>query len=275
MNPAREVALVVERELTRNVRSVKGLVLGLICVLGGVGTTLAALSSQRYATGKVGGEGLRELRMEAVAAVYGKAIGKALADAPEVLFVMMVGTFSLAALLAALVGFDTVSAELQHRAVRYWTVRTRRASYLLGKFFGMFAVASTKTLLMSVCSWVVILVKSDIPLSAVLGYGPRLWLFTLPVSAAWCGLVIFFSALLRTPMIALLLSGLAWIVLAIVHGVARATDNEPLTWLYPGGFDRLLLHPAPEKWLLGVGASALFAGLFVGAALLIFQRRDA
>ena len=38
-----------------------------------------------------------------------------------------------------LLGFDSVSAERQHRTVRYWTIRTRRASYIVGKFLGLWA----------------------------------------------------------------------------------------------------------------------------------------
>ncbi|MBL8715114.1 MAG: hypothetical protein JNL79_03925 [Myxococcales bacterium] len=275
MSPLREIALVVERELVRNLRSAKGLVLAGICVLGGVGTTLVTLSAQGRIGSKFGAESVHSMREEAIAQVYGKEIGKALAGMPEVLFVLMSGTLALAALLAVFVGFDTVAGDLQHRAVRYWTVRTRRSSYFVGKYLGMFAVASTMTLLMNVVCWIVILAKSSVPVSDVVVWGFRLWLVTLPVSAAWCALVAFFSGLFRTPILALLTSAFAWLVLLVTYGIGRASDNDTITWVHPSGFDRLLLSPSPDKFGLGLLASGLFAALFLGAALLLFQQRDA
>ena len=259
----------------RNLRSAKGLVLAGICVLGGVGTTLVTLSAQGRIGSKFGAESVHSMREEAIAQVYGKEIGKALAGMPEVLFVLMSGTLALAALLAVFVGFDTVAGDLQHRAVRYWTVRTRRSSYFVGKYVGMFAVASALTLLMNLVCWVVILAKSSIPVSDVVVWGFRLWLVTLPVSAAWCALGVFFSGLFRTPILALLTSAFAWLVLLVTYGIGRASDNDSITWVHPSGFDRLLLSPSPDKFGLGLLAAGLFAALFLGAALLLFQQRDA
>src|SRR5262249_55062534 len=189
-------ALVVERELVRNLRSAKGIVLALLCLLGGIGTTLAGIQTTRLYK-DMGEEGVRHMREQGLVAAYGKTIGKFLADAPEVQLAMMAGTIGLAALLAALIGFDSISGELQHRGVRYWTVRGRRSSYVAGKFLGMFSIATLMTFLMHVCSWVAIIAKTDIPMHIVLSWGVRLWIITLPVSAAWCALVSFFSSMFK------------------------------------------------------------------------------
>ena len=278
MSPVREVLLIVERELSRNLRSAKGIVLAVLCILGGVGTSLVAVSGQKYVHRQASEEVVRAGREQAVAAMYGKdygpGIGKALADAPEVLFVMMIGTLSLAALLAAFVGFDSVSAEMQHRGVRYWTVRSRRTSYIAGKFLGMFLVASTMTLLMSVCSWIAIQAKSDVPLGLTISWGIKLWVATLPISLAWCALVTFFSSVFRSPILALLVSCIGWMVFGLTYIIGKSTDNEWLTWLYPSSYDRLLLSPDPDRWLMGMGASTAFTAAFVMGALVLFQQRD-
>lgn len=273
MSPLREVALLVERELVRNVRSAKGLVLALICLLGGTGTTLAGISTTRLYE-KADAQQVHQLREQALTAAYGSEIGKYLADAPEVMYAMMAGTIALAALLATLLGFDAISAELQHRGVRYWTVRSRRVSYVAGKFFGLFAVASAMTLLMHVCSWIAIAAKSDLTLGVIASWGLRFWLVTLPVSAAWCALVTFFSALFRTPIVALLVACLAWLALGLTYVVGKVTERDALTWLYPNGFDRLLLSPSADKMLGGIAASCGFAALFVAGAVVLFQQRD-
>ena len=43
-------------------------------------------------------------------------------------------TIWLTPMLVALMGFDSISADIQHKGVRYWTLRTRRASYFVGKW---------------------------------------------------------------------------------------------------------------------------------------------
>lgn len=273
MSPAREIALVVERELLRNLRSAKGVVLAVLCVLGGTGTTIGGLSTRRYYA-EAGAAGIHRMREQGLTAAYGKEIGKYLADAPEVMIAMMAGTFWLSALLAALIGFDAISGDIQYRAVRYWTVRARRSSYFAGKFLGMFAVATSMTFLMHLCSWIAIVSKSDIPIDEVLSWGVRLWLVTLPVSAAWCALVTFFSSVFRTPILALLVSCVGWMVLGLTYGFGKLTERDAFTWLYPNGFDRLLLSPSADKLLSGVGAAMAFAAVFVGAGVLFFQRRD-
>jgi ABC-type transport system involved in multi-copper enzyme maturation permease subunit len=270
MSPAREVALLVERELIRNLRSAKGIILALLCVVGGTGMTLAGVSAGK----RLNDPQMHEVRSQTLTAIHGKEIGKYLADAPEVLYAMLITTIALSALLAAFIGFDSISSELQHRGVRYWTVRARRSSYIVGKFVGMFAVASIMTFVMHACSWTAILVKTDAAVPDVLSWGLRFWFLTLPVSAAWCAIVTFVSALFRTPILALLSACLAWMVLGLTYVTGKFSEREALTWVYPNGLDRLLFSPNPNEWLGGVGAGAAWAVVFVAAGVVLFQRRD-
>lgn len=270
MSPVREVALLVERELVRNLRSAKGIVLALLCVLGGTGTTLLGVSAR----GKMNPAEVHQIRLQVLTAAHGKEIGKYLADAPEVLYGMLVGTIALSAFLATFIGFDAISSELQYRGVRYWTVRSRRSSYIIGKFLGLFSVASLMTLVMHASSWIVVATKTDTPLPDILGWGARFWLLTLPVSAAWCAVVTFVSALFRTPILALLIGCLSWMVLGLTYVTGKISERDELTWLYPNGLDRLLFSPNPNQWLGGFGVGLAWVVVFVAAGVVLFQRRD-
>lgn len=270
MSPVREITLLVERELVRNLRSAKGIVLALLCVLGGTGMTAIGVSGSR----RLDNEQMQEVRRQTLTALHGKEIGKYLADAPEILYGMLVATIALSAFLAVFVGFDSIASELQHRGVRYWTVRARRSSYIVGKFLGMFVVASSMTFVMHASSWIMLATRTDLPLPDILSWGGRFWLLTLPVSAAWCAVVTFVSALFRTPILALLCGCLAWMVLGITYVIGKVNDADWLTWLYPNGLDRLLYSPDSSMWLRGVGAGVAWASVFVAAGILLFQRRD-
>jgi len=278
MTPAREVALIIERELGRNLRSAKGIILAILCVLGGVGSALVVNAGKEAAYRRFTEEAAREARAAGYAELYGKEIGKYLADAPEVLFIMLMTTIALAPFLAALLGFDSVSSDLQHRSVRYWTVRSRRSSYFIGKYLGIFATASLMTLVMQISICIALVTKSDVPLTTAISWSMRFWLTTLPISAAWCALAAFMSSLLKTPILALLLSFVGWLVFGLVYVIARIGEKKnevpPLAWIYPNGYDRLLLSPSPDTLAIGVGASLAFAAVFLVAAAFIFQKRD-
>ena len=49
----------------------------------------------------------------------------------------------------------------QHRTVRYWTVRTRRVSFSVGKVLGLWAVVSALTLLVHVLIWGIIVQRGE------------------------------------------------------------------------------------------------------------------
>jgi hypothetical protein len=45
-------------------------------------------------------------------------------------------------------------------------------------------------------------------------------------------------------------------------------------YLYPNGYDDLLLNPHPAQVLTGVGACIVFMIVFVGGGAALFERRD-
>jgi ABC-type transport system involved in multi-copper enzyme maturation permease subunit len=271
----REVGLVLMRELFRSLRSAKGIVLGLMTVIGGVGTTLIGLYVQAKMYQSMGSQSGRMARRSGLELAYGKDIAEALSPAPEVMLAMFSSTLTLSALLAAFVGYDAISSELQYRAVRYSTVRARRDNFVIGKFLGAFCVASLMTFTIHAISWILLIVQSDTPIDVTLGMGPKLWLLTLPISFAWCALVAFASSIVKTPILALLATILTMLVTWMCYGVGRAFDKyEWLSWVHPGGYDRLLLDPDPMKLVQGLGASFAWAAVFIAGAIFVTTKRD-
>lgn len=272
----REIGLVLLRELVRSLRSAKGIVLALITVVGGVGTTMIGLYVQAKLYQKTGSAQGKLIREEALKFAYDDAIARSLSEAPEVMFAMFSTTLTTAALLAAFVGYDSVSSELQYRGIRYSTVRARRDTFVVGKLLGTFAVASLMTFVIHAISWLLMLVYGDSPAHVTFGWGPRLWALTLPISLAWCALVTFASSLVKTPILALLMSLLAMLVTWICYGTGRAfkEDYGWLSWVHPGGFDRLLLSPEPAELAKGLGASLAFTAVFLAAAVFVTTKRD-
>ena len=85
MNPLAEIALIVSRELRKNLRSVKGIILFALSLLGGTAISLLLLKLEELRRAKLGDmppEGMRALREEAYAEVFhDPEMGKYLASA--------------------------------------------------------------------------------------------------------------------------------------------------------------------------------------------------
>ena len=133
MSPAIEAFFVARRELRKSVRSAKGIALLVISLAGGVATALLFAWFDKMKREKLGSappEVVEELQRQLVVALGNgdEALGSSLVKAPIALLWASKVTIFLGPLLIAVLGFDAISGELQHRTVRYWTVRARRAS---------------------------------------------------------------------------------------------------------------------------------------------------
>src|SRR5258708_12152906 len=92
MNPALEIWLIVARELRKNLRSAKGILLFVFSLLGGTGLSLLLLKLEELKRGRLGDvppEALRAFREEAIAQGYGQETAKSLANAPAVLLLAL------------------------------------------------------------------------------------------------------------------------------------------------------------------------------------------
>jgi ABC-type transport system involved in multi-copper enzyme maturation permease subunit len=275
VNPLSEVRLVTQRELRKSFRSVKGGALAALTIVGGTGVSMLFAWLDRRAREELPpGTDFRVLRELTFAKIYGPETAKALAGAPYALWIMLAATLFLAPMLVALLGFDGVAGELQHGTVRFWAVRTRRASYMVGKSLGASLVVLAVTFGMSLIVWGVTAVVGRLDPVYVVGWGLRFFVVSVPIIAAWCGIATLVGSQFRTPMPALLAIWTAFFALWVLNLVSVRPGAEWLSYAYPNSYDRLLLSPRPldaGKGLVGVGA---IAALTTAAAAWLFERRD-
>jgi ABC-type transport system involved in multi-copper enzyme maturation permease subunit len=278
VNPLLEIGLIVSRELRKNFRSVKGIILIAISLLGGTAIALGLMKLEEFKRTKladVSPEAIRGMREEALGQFYADpAMGKYLADAPEVLLIVLNITVWLGPMLIALLGFDSISGDVQHRSVRYWTVRSRRWSYMVGKFFGLWTIVSAITLVMHAFIWVLVVARGDATVGTTLAWGVRFWLVTLPISAAWCGIATLIGSLFRSPILALLVTFAAFFVVWLVYVIGGVSGTEAMMFVYPNNYDKWLLSPRIERVGAGFGICATFAAATMGLGSFLFSKRD-
>lgn len=278
VSPLTEIKLVVQRELRKNLRSTKGIVLAALSLLGGSSVALLMVKLQelkREQLGELSAAQIHELREQMLLKGYGdEAMAKSLANAPEVLLMLLLLTVWLTPLLVAMMGFDSVAPDIQHRSVRYWTLRTRRWSYFIGKWAGLWGTVSAVTFAMDLVIWIVCIARGEATVAETLSWGLRFWMVSLPMSAIWCGIATLVSSLFRSPILALLLTFAAFFVIWVVYLIAVVAGVDWLAYIYPNNFDRILLHPHVHKLGIGLGACFGMAALYVTAGSLLFMKRD-
>jgi ABC-type transport system involved in multi-copper enzyme maturation permease subunit len=183
------------------------------------------------------------------------------------------GTIWLTPLLVSLIGFDGISGELQHRSVRYWTIRTRRASFYVGKVLGLWTVVAIVTLFMDALVWLVFLTM--VPSAGdVLKVGPMLWLVSLPISLAWSSIASIVGSQFRAPMLALLSTWATFFALFITWLISGASKVEAIGYVYPNFYEDWMLSGEPKKVVLGAAMCLALGGLVTTAGALGFARRD-
>jgi ABC-2 type transport system permease protein len=302
VNPLLEVWLIVAREIRKNMRSVKGLVMLGLSVLGAIATVMRQPRFEealKKAEG-MGADAFRDAKVQILAGMYrDDKVGERLADAPlRLVFFIFIAVW-LTPLLVAVIGFDGISSDLQHRSVRYWTIRTRRVSYYVGKYLGLWAAVAAMTFVMHVIVWAVMIARVDAPASETLSWGIRFYLVSLPITGAWCAVSTLIGSFFKTPMVGLLLTCAAFFVMFFVGFVlanayagleaakvaqqaadaARPFGEESrgltlLRFLYPNSLDTWLLSQEPQRVLAGVGVALVYAmGSCVGGSF-AFARRD-
>jgi len=302
LNPVAETGLLVSRELRRSVRSVKGIILGVITLVGAAVASLFVVWMQGADLARAGSEAaLDEVNRKLVEKMTGdSALASQIASMPESLRTFLDITVWLAPLLIALLGFDGIAGELQHKAVRFWTVRARRTSYFAGKLLGLWALVAIVILALDVMVGVVTLLKGYVTLGELLKWEGRFWLVAVVIAGAWAAIATLISSFTRQPIAALLstfgvffLLWLASKVGEVLRGIELAKQMRqametnpdtiptpvplPMHWyeyLYPNGYEHMLLSSEPTKVmtaagvLLGVVVVAILGGGF------LFSRRD-
>jgi ABC-type transport system involved in multi-copper enzyme maturation permease subunit len=295
LSPASEIALVFRRELRRNLRSTKGIALGVLTMMGAFVTALAsdglvdALSSTQVQRDGVtmAADPLVMKKMVLEGLMGGdSAAADALAGAPLSLVLFLRVSVWLAPMLVALLGFDCVAGELQTRTVRYWAPRTRRSSYIAGKLLGLWATVSLATLALYAMAGAVGLQRGAFGAADFARYGLEFWAVGVLIAGAWVAVATLLSSAMRSPAGSLLTTFAAFFALWIAGAVGRiaglkhtlggesASATRWLEYLYPNAYDTLLLsHQAPK--LLGAAGGLLgFVVLAIVAGSAMFEARD-
>jgi ABC-type transport system involved in multi-copper enzyme maturation permease subunit len=275
VSPFAEVRLITGRELRKNFRSSKGVVLAVLSLAGGAGASILFAWMDRVRREQLPPDvDVRTLQEQAFTRLYGADTGKALADCPYSLWMMLVATLWLSPLLVALMGFDSVSGDLQYRSVRFWTVRTRRSSYILGKLLGAWLAVILVTFGMNLIVWGTTMAVGHLAPGPVLAWGLHFFVMSIPITAAWCGIAMLVGSQFRTPMLALLVICAAFFALWLARVVAGFAGVPSLLYAYPNAYDQWFLSPRPvdaARALIGTGVIEVVTAT---ASVLIFERRD-
>jgi ABC-type transport system involved in multi-copper enzyme maturation permease subunit len=266
MSPAVESLLVAQRELRTNFRSAKGVVLLALTLLGGVGAALVL------------SKGMHQSEQLGLSGTTVTAIPPALIALAGLAFILRI-TVWLTPLLVLIIGFDAISAELQYRSVRYWTVRVRRASYYVGKVIGLWAVVAIVTLGMDLLVWGVFLVNGKTA-GEVLSTGPGLWLVSLPISFAWAAIASLVGSQFRAPMLALLTTWATFFGLFIASHVGVGA----LKFIYPNAYEDWMLADLekvpqvfaddPKRMAIGVAGCFALGAIVTAVGAFGFTKRD-
>jgi ABC-type transport system involved in multi-copper enzyme maturation permease subunit len=279
MNPLTEIRLILFRELRRQFRSTKGLVLVILSVLVATLISLALAYGEKKQREMMPVELTPEQRQAVLAEFLEKtgkdaATAKYLASIPQtVLSMWKVATFTTP-WLVLLLGYDSLASDVQYRTIRFWTVRTRRSSYFLGKWLGLFTTVAALHLAISSIVWVVSAVMGTDNIGSILRWGVQLWILSLPITAAWTGLASGIGSFFRTPMVALLTIFGTYIVVGIVAIIGAVRDIEFLTFFWPNSLDDKFLLADTKHVGVGLLACALYAALPLVTGAFALSKRD-
>lgn len=303
MLSAREVGIVAQRELSRNLRSTKGIAMFVLFLLGGLLPAMFRVWAMRAAA-SVPESVVRQGFEAYLTDEYKSAdVTRYIVDAPPILYFLFAGTLMFLPLLVLLVGFDQIVGEVEHRTLRYSAGRATRASIVAGKALGIWGVAAVMISVLHVTVWVIMLIQGGPSggAGAVLSWGGRLLFFSVICASAYVGFASVVSALFRTPIVALFVGAGAGFALWLAYKLFSAVSSEKfsrllspfprepgevwhptgwqkvfdaLTWAFPNRYEDLLVEPHPEKVLAGLALFVLWGGACVAVASLIVSRRD-
>jgi ABC-type transport system involved in multi-copper enzyme maturation permease subunit len=298
LSPIAEIRIITTRELGRSIRSTKGVALAALTLLGAFVASLVSVwleGTERARASADSTQAYVELKRELLVQATGDASFAAyLAGIPTSLLIFLKITVWFSPLLVALFGFDAVSGELQHRTVRFWTVRARRSSYFTGKLLGLWLLVGLVTLVLNLLAGSVALVRGFVTVGELAAWGVRFWFVAFVIAGAWAAIATFVSSCFKTPILALLTTFGAFFVLWIVSvggfiarqrhaadAAASAPLSEPLSsrmawyeYLYPNAYDTLLLSPLTTRVLTAAGVLLTFVVAVAAGGSLLFQRRD-
>jgi ABC-type transport system involved in multi-copper enzyme maturation permease subunit len=285
MLSAREVGLVAQRELYRNIRSTKGIAMFALFFLGGMLFSVLVSTFIQFLLHKLADKAgmttipddiQRQFFEQYLEEVYGsEKIAKHIGSAPAVLYFLFQGTLFFLPVLVLPVGFDQIAGEVQHRTIRYSAGRATRASIVVGKALGVWGVISVMVLVLHFVVWIFVLVKGMGTPAQVVSWGGRFWVYTCFCAAAYVGFATVVSSLFRTPIVALFVGAGAGAGLWVAYKILGWMDaTKAAKWAFPNNYEQLLVAPDIGSVLGGIGLFLVWGAACVAAATLIVSRRD-
>lgn len=271
----REVGLVAQREILRNLRSAKGIAMFALFFLGGLVPAVVRVMLRKRA-GDVPDEVIKSTFQAYLSKSHdSEAIAKHLADVPPVIYFLFEGTLMFLPLLVLAVGFDQVAGEIQHRTIRYSAGRATRPSLVVGKALGIWGIVAVMIAVLHLTVWVVTLIQGGQSGGAVFTWGGRLLFYSIVCAGAYVGFASLMSSIFKTPVVALFVGAGVGFAIWVVHGILGFFENtQRLTWIFPNRYEKLLVEPDPMMVLAGLGLFLLWGGLCVTGASAIVARRD-
>jgi ABC-type transport system involved in multi-copper enzyme maturation permease subunit len=271
--------------MARNARAI--VLLGMyglfsLVVLLIVGSISRAVQGQLQGFDKGQGEGALEAYSQARRGLVGllfstdPAFLEALQQVPlVVLIVFKVSLFFLPAYVA-LMGFDQISGELATRSIRYLTIRAKRSSVLFGKFMAQSILLVGMVLLVDLGVFVYAkLNHDDFALGSAAKALLRFWPAAALFSLTYLALTSLCSTLFRSPALSLVTNFLVLFSFWLLDALGRASSSWAwLRFVSPSHYATDLLHPALNQFAVSVGAYAVFAAAFLGAAYAVISWRD-
>lgn len=292
MNPVTETRFVVQRELRKSFRSIKGIILSLLTVAGGGGLALLfaqsdAVRQKRMNDAELPAEALLEFKKKLLGWwLLDSAAGDHVANAPGLLCFLFAVSLVLMPAVVLMLGFDTISAERQHKTVRYWTVRSRRSSYVVGKWLGLWSTCGVVAFGMHLLIWIVCTVRGEAPVGQIVSWGVRFWFASMPIFGVWCAVAVLISSLMRVPILALLTTAAVyffWWLSYIPFWVGNHADGpesgampapRAILYFFPNFYDRFMLSPQAGPFLVGLAVLFGFSALLLTATSALFAKGD-
>jgi ABC-type transport system involved in multi-copper enzyme maturation permease subunit len=301
VSPIQEVYLVTQRELRRNLTSWKGIALLVLSILAGGGASLLNVLIDRFANRGIApsAEETEYYKAAFVGRLFelcdDKATAEYLGNSSQFEVFLAYAMVVALPLVVAIIGFDSISTDMRHRTLRFWSVRCRRPSLFIGRFLGVWATVCAMLLMASAVVWLVLGIGGTYPVGHILFWGLRYWSMYVAIAGAWCAVTMLVGSQFRGAFLALLAIASTMFVVTILKGVGVLAHNivaaqqlaqgavevsptakvaQWLQYISPNSLDFYILSPTPSRLLIGIGGCLAFIVLAMGAGTFIFTKRD-
>lgn len=300
-----EVAAVWRGEVTRALKSGRVVVLLILFLLFvGLALTIVGFVNYQFNAQQLTNSGvdaaqateaLTKQKMGFLSFVFtdDEAMLESLSKLPLVLLVVFKVTLRFVPLLIALMGFDQLAGDIGPKSIRYYVVRVKRSSLVLGKFF---AQATIFSLLLTASTMLMVgvarVLNPDFALADVAWWTVKLIVSSYVLALAYLSLTTLCSAVVKQASVSLVLNVIllfvVWFIALIgevyrfphevaTGPIAELRSESMLAYLRYASvwhFGQDLLHPHWQRFLTAALMHVGFALSFLGLSQVVINKRD-